>query len=121
MNEEKKWRRYTKVGDIFVNMTKYRQQIQPASNGCLEWTGPKHRQGYGMIGVLDEYGDRKMTVTHRVAMRIKLGRAITSNDDVLHACPNKLCVNPSHLYIRKDQTGNETDEITIPEIPTYAK
>ena len=118
MNEEKKWRRYTKVGDIFVNMTKYRQQIQPAANGCLEWTGPKHRQGYGMIGVLDEYGDRKMTVVHRVAMRMKLGKAISSNDDVLRTCGNNLCCNPAHLYIRNDEDRNE---ITIPEIPTYAK
>ena len=121
MNEDKKWKRYTKVGDVWVNMTKYRQLIQPAANGCLEWQGPKHRQGYGMIGVLNDLGDRKMTVTHRVAMRIKLGRAITSNDDVKHSCGNNLCCNPAHLYIRNDENRHEPTPITLPEISAYAK
>jgi len=121
MNPEKKWKRYTKVGSIFVNMTKYRQMITPTDNGCLEWTGPKHRQSYGMIGVLNEKGERKMTVAHRVAMRMKLGREIDTNEDVRHACTNPACVNPAHLYIRNDEERNEPTPITIPEIHTFAK
>ena len=118
MNPDKKWKRYTRVGDIYVNMSKYRQNLIPTEKGCLEWDGAKHRQGYGMIGVLNEDGERKMTVAHRVAMRIKLGRALTTSDDVMHGCGNNLCCNPAHLYIRNDEEGNE---ITIPEISTYAK
>ena len=121
MNPDKKWKRYSQVGDIFVNLTKYRQQITPTETGCLEWTGPQHRQGYGMVGYLTPEGDRKMTVTHRVAMRLKLGRAITSDDDVLHACNNKLCVNPSHLYIRDDKNRNEQITVTSPKILAVAK
>jgi len=117
MNAEKKWKRYTPVGAVWVNMTKYRSMILPASNGCLEWQGPKHRQGYGFVGVLNQAGERKMTVAHRVAMRMKLGREITTNEDVLHACSNKLCVNPAHLYLRNEETSNE---ITIPKISATA-
>jgi HNH endonuclease len=121
MNPDKKWKRYTKVGQIHVNMTKYRQLISPTDNGCLEWQGPKHRQGYGMIGVLDEDGFRRMTVVHRVAMRMKLGREIKTNEDVRHACGNNLCCNPAHLYLRNDENRNDTKAITLPEIPMFAK
>jgi hypothetical protein len=121
MNPEKKWRRYTRIGDVWVNMTKYREKIQPAANGCLLWTGPRHRQGYGMVGVLDNNSTRKMTVVHRVAMRIKLNRALTTEDDVLHACGNNLCCNPSHLYLRNEEKRNDTTTIAVPEISAYAK
>ena len=126
MNPEKKWKRYTKVGDINVNMQKYRARLVPADNGCLIYKGPLHTQGYAMIGVLDAEGRRKMTVAHRVAMRMKLGREITTNEDVRHGCNNLACVNPSHLYIRNgekrnDENGNEPIEITIPEISMFAK
>jgi hypothetical protein len=117
MNPEKKWRRYTQVGAVWVNMTKYRTMIQPADNGCLNYNGPLHRQGYRMIGVLDAAGRRKMTVAHRVAMRIKLNREITTNEDVRHSCGNNSCVNPAHLYIRNDEEANEQ---TATKISTFA-
>ena len=121
MNPDKKWRRYTRVGNIYINMTKYRERLVPSDNGCLEYRGPKHRQGYSMIGVLNEQGERKMTVAHRVAMRIKLSRELTTGEDVKHACGNNLCVNPAHLYIRNDEIRNEPTPIIIPEIHTFAK
>jgi hypothetical protein len=102
-------------------MQKYRARLFPADNGCLEYNGPKHRQGYRMIGVLDAEGNRKMTVAHRVAMRMKLNRELATNEDVRHACSNLACVNPSHLYIRNDETRNEPKAITIPEISMFAK
>ena len=117
MNAEKKWSRYTKVGAIHINMQKYRERLEPGENNCLIFNGPRHRQGYSMIGVLNEAGLRKMTVAHRVAMRMKLNREISTNEDVLHACGNKLCVNPAHLYLRNDET---TNEITIPEVSSIA-
>jgi hypothetical protein len=101
MNPERKWRRYTRFGDIFVNLQKFKQNQTPTGTGCVEWAGARHRQNYGMVGVLDaETGLRKMTVAHRVAMRIKLGRGLITGEDVRHSCGNNLCCNPSHLYIR---------------------
>ena len=99
MNPEKLWARYTRVGDIFVNVTKY-QQLLVKDGDCLLWTGPLHNQGYGFVGYLTETGDRKMTVAHRIAMRLKLNRALTSQEDVRHSCDRNNCCNPDHLYIK---------------------
>jgi HNH endonuclease len=120
MNPEKKWSRYTRIGDIFVNMTKYKSNLHPASNGCLNWQGPKHAQGYGMIGYLTTMGKRKMTVVHRIAMRLKLGREIVSSEDVRHACGNNLCCNPAHLYIRNVKESNVQQPHTT-KVPDYAE
>jgi hypothetical protein len=119
MNPEKKWLRYTRIGDIFVNMTKYRSNVSPTANGCLEWQGPKHAQGYGMVGYLNSQGQRKMTVVHRIAMRLKLGREIASFEDVRHSCDNNLCCNPAHLYIRNVKECNELP--TVSKIPALAE
>lgn len=121
MDPEKKWKRYTRVGDVWINMPKYRAMLAPTDKGCLEWSGPKHYQGYGMVGYLTQDGLRKMTVAHRIAMRIKLGREITTKEDVRHACSNPACVNPAHLYIRNDEERNEPKAITVPEISAFIK
>jgi hypothetical protein len=122
MDPVKKWRRYTRVGGIWVNMQKYKALLKPTAAGCLEFAGPKHAQGYGMLGYLTEDGQRKMTVAHRVAMRMKLGRELETREDVRHACSNPACCNPAHLYIRNDdiiieKNGNESTT----KISTYAK
>lgn len=103
MNPEKKWKKYTQVGEIFVNMDGYRAKLTPAENNCVVWSGPRHVQGYGMIGYLTADGQRKMTVVHRVAMRMKLKRELNTGEDVLHICNNPLCCNPQHLYLRNNQ------------------
>jgi hypothetical protein len=119
MNPEKKWKRYTKVGAVFVNMAKYKENIEPVANGCLEWRGPKHSQNYGMIGILSEQGKRKMTVVHRIAMRLKLGRELTTTEDVRHSCGNNLCCNPAHLYIRNVKESNE--QPVVSKISAFAE
>jgi hypothetical protein len=112
MKPEKKWTRYTQLSDIWVNMSRYRQRISPRPNGCVEWTGAKHRQGYGMcVAIRDSDKKRIMTVTHRVAMRLKLGRAIDANEGITHICNNPLCVNPEHLAF-KHETPSKPIELT---------
>ena len=93
--------RYTQVHDLAVNLTKYYDLQQPQPTGCIEWTGCRHRQNYGFVSVLRHAtGQRIMTVVHRIAMRIKLNRAIDSTEDVAHTCGNPLCCNPDHLELR---------------------
>ena len=62
-------------------------------DGCLEWTGAKHRQGYGHIRV-----EGKVTFTHRLAWQLSFG-AIPSNLFVCHSCDNPPCCNVAHLWL----------------------
>ena len=53
------WAKYTRVGDLRVNLDYYSSNIdQQGANDCWLWKGPKHRQGYGMMGA---FRDRKST------------------------------------------------------------
>lgn len=73
-----------------------------APTECWEWTGPKHRQGYGHF-----YLNGGNQLAHRVAY------ALTSSTDpgdgtVCHSCDNTSCVNPAHLWLG-DQADNVHD------------
>ena len=95
---EKKWQKYTQFGDLWVNMTKYLANLKPDQNGCLLWQGPKHRQGYGMMGAIEaDTEQRIMTVSHRVAWRIAHNKPLGRHDHVKHTCGNNLCCRAEHL------------------------
>lgn len=102
--------RYTKIGDLYVNMDIWlsHQSLQP--NGCIHWTAGKHKQGYGMAGALKASDlTRTMVVAHRLAMRIKLGRSLAADEYVIHkpGC-SPLCCNQDHLFI-----GTLSDRHTV--------
>ena len=98
---ENKLKKYTKVADLYVNLTKYNSKLQPTAQGCIEWQGARHTQGYGMVSAIRVHDlQRIMTVSHRIAMRLKLNRPLTSNDDVQHTCANPRCCNPNHLVLK---------------------
>ena len=113
MNPEKRWARYTQVGDIWINMEKYQQNIYRDTQGCDIWLGSRHRQGYGFMSILTHDGVRKMTVAHRVAMRIKLNREITSKEEVGHTCGNHLCIRPEHLRLKVLEAENASQPLPV--------
>ena len=97
----------TPVYDISINWEYYQRHQVPMATaaGCTHWDAGLHRQGYGFTSAV-RHSDNKgiMTTTHRIAARIKYGRAIDSREMVIHTCSNMACMNPDHLII-----GTRTD------------
>lgn len=60
-------------------------------DGCWEWQGTIHHQGYGVIRI----GDR-IHRAHRVVYEATVA-PIADGFVLDHLCENKRCVNPAHL------------------------
>jgi hypothetical protein len=64
---------------------------------CWEWFGRTNRKGYGIIRQ-----DGLSVATQRASWRLHNG-PIPNGMHVLHTCDLPWCVNPSHLYIGKNE------------------
>ena len=64
-----------------------------SATGCLEWTGGRNKNGYGLI-LVRRFRTR---LAHRISFQLVHGD-IPDEQLVLHRCNNSICVNVSHLY-----------------------
>ncbi len=80
-------------------------------NGCVNWTGPIGKNGYGIINIgsrLD--GSRKVVNAHRLSASVWLGFDLASPLLVCHKCDNKRCINPDHFFIGTDLDNRRDKE-----------
>jgi predicted Zn-ribbon and HTH transcriptional regulator len=78
-----------------------RLNTQRSNHGCLEFSGCRNDEGYGIIGVKG-----KMKMAHRFVWELAHGE-IPTGMRILHKCDNPSCVDLSHLFI-----GTDGDNVT---------
>jgi predicted XRE-type DNA-binding protein len=78
---------------IIVDLDAYFWSLVEKSEGCWRWLGNIRADGYGRFAT-----GEKTIAAHRYSLALKLGRPLARGEQANHACHNRRCVNPAHLY-----------------------
>jgi hypothetical protein len=76
--------------------------IKNDTTGCINWSGSKDKNGYGLFS----NGQGNDARVHRIAYRIAFGE-IPEGKIVRHKCDNPCCCNIDHLELGDVKTNNQ--------------
>ena len=77
----------------------------PQPTPCRLWQGATDRSGYGKMKQAVD-GVRKTVFVHRWVMEQALGRRLSPDEVILHACDNPPCFRVDHLSVGSVQDNN---------------
>ena len=86
---------------MLTTRERFEEKYMPVpESGCWLWEGAWFPNGYGSITI-----NRKAHGAHRVSWELFRGH-IPDEQQVLHHCDVKCCVNPDHLFLGTSRDNN---------------
>lgn len=79
-----------------------RNSVIDPDTGCWNWTGTRHREGYGQS--TKPGSAKKQMLAHRLSYEAHVG-PIADGMVIDHLCENRLCVNPDHMEVVMNGTN----------------